>query len=125
MSTSSYAGKIQAFLYGCDMDRMLQGLLVELIFGNMGVEIPTYVRIDDSDASYRVDSVNTVTNGKRLNGLLASNIEESGRYSWLGVGYIPGDINTSDGQTKSLSSANLRNTLETIFPEYRRKKEIN
>ena len=30
---------------------------------------------------------------------------------WLGVGDIPGDINTSDGLAKSLSSVNLRNLL--------------
>ena len=39
-----------------------QGLLAELIFGNMGVAIPTYVRNDNSDAAYQVGSVNTVTN---------------------------------------------------------------
>ena len=30
---------------------------------------------------------------------------------WLGVGYIPGDLNTSGSTTKSMSSANLRSLL--------------
>ena len=47
---------------------MLQVLLEELMFGYMGADIPTYVRDDNSDASGQVDSVNTATNEKRLNG---------------------------------------------------------
>ena len=39
----------------------VKGLLAELMFGNMGSEIPTYVRSDNSDSSYQVDSVNTST----------------------------------------------------------------
>ena len=34
--SSSYAGGIKALFYGFDIDRMLKGLLGELIFGNMG-----------------------------------------------------------------------------------------
>ena len=30
---------------------------------------------------------------------------------WLGVGYIPGGLNTSDGLAKSMSSANLRSLM--------------
>ena len=30
---------------------------------------------------------------------------------WLSVGYIPGDLDTSDGMTKSMASINLRNLL--------------
>ena len=30
---------------------------------------------------------------------------------WLSVGYTPGDLNTSDGMTKSMTSINLRNLL--------------
>ena len=66
--TSSYAGEIQASFYGFDMDRMLKCLLAELMFANMSVEIPTYVRNDNSDGAYQVDSVNTATGEKRLNG---------------------------------------------------------
>ena len=47
---------------------MLKGLLGELTFGNTGSEIPKYVRIDNSDVSHRVDSENTATTAKRLNG---------------------------------------------------------
>ena len=64
---------IQALFYGFDMTRILEGLLAELRFWNLGVEIPTYVRSDNADAVYRVDSANTATDEKRLNGLLESN----------------------------------------------------
>ena len=71
--TSSYAGEAPSLFYGADMARMLKGLLAELIFGNVGSEMPTYARCDNSGASYQVDSANTVTSGKRLNGLLDRN----------------------------------------------------
>ena len=48
------------------MVRVLKGLLAELMYGNMGAEIPTYVRSDNSDAAYRVDSANTETNAKTI-----------------------------------------------------------
>ena len=80
--------------YGFDMDRMLKGLLADLLFGNIGLEIPTYVRNDNSTAAYQVDSANTVTNAKHLNGLPESNrgirekqLAECWLYSW-GFGYI-------------------------------------
>ena len=72
--TYSYAGGIQALFYGSDMARAMKCLLEELIFGNMGPGIPTYVRSDNTDALYQVDSANTATNEKRLNGLLESNM---------------------------------------------------
>ena len=56
--------------YGFDMAMMLKGLLAELMFANVGVEIPTYVRNDNSDAVYQVDSINTAGNEKRVNGFL-------------------------------------------------------
>ena len=96
---------------------MLKGLLSELTSGYMGLEIPPYARNDNSDASYHVDSAHTVTNEKRLNGLLGSNgllesnIEEAEQNNWLVVGYIPGGINTSDGLSKSLSSVDTANLL--------------
>ena len=55
--------------------------------------------------------MNTVTNEKRLNGFLESNREELLLNPWLGVGYIPGGLNTSDSMTKSMSSVNLRSLL--------------
>ena len=61
--TSSYAGEIKALRYGFDMARMLRGILAELRFGNMGAEIPTYVRYDNSDAVSQAGSVNTMTSG--------------------------------------------------------------
>ena len=62
VSASSYAGKTQALFYGFDVARMSKGLLSELMFGTMGVAIPTYVRNDNSDTVYQVEPSNTVTN---------------------------------------------------------------
>ena len=62
VATSSFAGEIQAVFYGFDMARTLKGLMAELIFGNIGVRIPTFARNDNSAVLYQVDSVNTVTN---------------------------------------------------------------
>ena len=55
------------------MDRMLKGLFGELMFANIGVGIPAYVRNDNSEAAYQVDAVNTAPNEKRPNGFLESN----------------------------------------------------
>ena len=73
------------------MDRMLNGVLSELLFGNVGVEIPTYLRSDNSTVLYQVDSVNIITNGWRLNGFLERNREELEQSNWLGICYIQGD----------------------------------
>ena len=67
------------------------------------MEIPTYVRNDNSDAVYQVDSSNTVTSGKRLNAFLDNNREEIEKNNRLIAGYIHGDINTPCGLAKSLS----------------------
>ena len=48
------------------MARMSKGLLTELLFGNIGVEIPTYVRDDNSKVVYQVDPAETVTNAKEF-----------------------------------------------------------
>ena len=86
-------------------------MLAELLFENVGCSINTYARNYNSGAVYHMDSMNTVANEKRLNGLLESNREELLLNPWLGVGYIPGELNTSDSMTKSMSSANLRSLL--------------
>ena len=86
-------------------------MLAELLFGNVGCSINTYVGNDNSDAVYHMDSMNTVANEKRLNGFLESNREQLLLNPWLGVGYIPGELNTSDGLAKSMNSANLRSLL--------------
>ena len=70
--------------------------------------------------AYQIDSVNTVTNEKRLNGFLERNRAELERNDWLVVGYIPGNLNTPDGLTKAISSASLRslingNTLRSLL----------
>ena len=104
--TSSFAGEIQAVFYGFDMARMLKGLTAELLFGNLGAEIPTYVGNDNSASVYQVDSVNTVTNKKRLNNFLGGNREELENTERLSIGYIPGGMNTSDGLIKSMTGLN-------------------
>ena len=89
--------------------------------------ITTYVRNDNSDEVYQVDSANTVNNAKRLNGLLERNRADLEQNNWLGVWYNPEDINTSYGITGSLSSANIRNLLASNIPRIvpgARKKEI-
>ena len=64
------------------MARMSKSLLAGLMFWNIGMEIPTYVRGDNSDALYQVDSVNTATNEKRLNGFIERNREEIEQNNW-------------------------------------------
>ena len=56
------------------------------------VGIPTYVRNANSTAAYHVDSANTVTNAKRLNGFLESNREELERGNWVSIGYGHGGV---------------------------------
>ena len=46
------------------MARVLKDLSAELLFVDIVVEIPTYVRNDNSTVLYQVDSVNKVTNEK-------------------------------------------------------------
>ena len=62
-TTSRFARGISSF-FGIDMARAMKGLFSELIFGNMAVSIPTYVRNDNSAAAYQVGTLNAVTNGK-------------------------------------------------------------
>ena len=78
--------------YGFDMASMLKCLLSELTLGNIGAEIPTYVRNDNSGALYLVDTRNTAISGKRPNGILESNREAIYRNNWLILGYITGDV---------------------------------
>ena len=73
VTTSKEAGEIQAVFYGCDMAMMLKGLLSDLLFGNIGVEIPTYVRNDNCTLLYHVESAKSVSSGKRPNVFLETN----------------------------------------------------
>ena len=59
-TTSTCAGEIRSLFYGIDMAMAMEGLLEELIFGNTGVGIPTYVHSGSSDALYQAGSANTV-----------------------------------------------------------------
>ena len=98
-------GNVLRFRHGQDVERHVSRTNV----WEFGAEIPTDVRNDNSDASYQVGSVNTVTSAKRPNGFLESNKEELDQNDWLIVGYIHGTMSASGGQTKTLSSANMRN----------------
>ena len=71
------------------MARLLKGLLAGLTLRNIGVEITTYVRNDNSEAAHQSDSVNTATSEKRRNGFVGSNMGVWGN-DWMGVGYIWG-----------------------------------
>ena len=64
VTTSKEAGVIQAVFYGVDMARVLEGLLGELLFGNIGVAIPTYVRNDNYKILQQAESAKTLSNGK-------------------------------------------------------------
>ena len=99
---------------------MLKGLIAGILFGNLWVEIPTYVRNDNSEVVYQAHSINTVTNAKRLNNFLESNrgFENTER---LSIGYIPGGMNTTDGLTKSATGVKLRRLINgNIFPNSNR-----
>ena len=109
-------GEIQALFYGFDAARFIKEMLAELLFGNVGCSINTYVRNDNSDAVYHMGSMNTVTNEKRLNGFLESNMEELLLNPWLGVGYIPGGLDTFDGLAKSMSSESKKFACGKYFP---------
>ena len=88
--------------------------------------IPTYVRSDNSDAARQVDSANTVTNGKRINGIPESNREEPGG-QMVECGVYHGGINTPFGLAKSLSIVNLGNLIDGnmfLIATEARKKEI-
>ena len=61
-------------------------LLLLLLFWEIWVELPAYVRNDNSAAVYQVDTANTVTDGDRLNGSPKSNREELDRNNWLSTG---------------------------------------
>ena len=63
MATSSFDGGFKLF-FGFDMARALGGLMDEILFGNIGIKIPTYVRNGNSTVVYQVGSASTVTNAK-------------------------------------------------------------
>ena len=74
---SKESGVIQQFFYVFDMARMLKGLLPELLFGNIGVELPTYVRNNNYKILQQAESTKSVSLGKRPNGLLEREIEKN------------------------------------------------
>ena len=85
VTTSKESGVIKTVFYGFDMDRMLKGILEELLFGNIGVEISTYVRSDNFKILQQVESVKSVSKEKRLSGFFESNREELENNHWLNL----------------------------------------
>ena len=55
-----YTGCLLWFRHGHDV----KGLLAELLFGNIGVEIPTYVRNDNYKILQQVEPMKTVSGEK-------------------------------------------------------------
>ena len=111
VATSSVAGEIHAAFYGFDMDGALKGLLTELLFGNIGVAIPTYVRSNNSTVVHQIDSAGAVTNAKRLNRFLESDREEIEQNDRRIIGYIPGGLNTAGELANAKPSKILRMLL--------------
>lgn len=86
---------------------MFMAILIELLYGNEAVDIPTYVGRGNSDALYRVVSINSVAREKRLKGFLESNIVELFARRRLRMGCAPGKLNASNASPKSPPSDNL------------------
>ena len=92
------------------MEGMLNGVLSEILFGNIGAGIPSYVRNDNADAACQLDSANTVDNEKRINSFVESN-RGSRKQQMVDRAVYPGGINTPDGLTKRLYNVNLGNSI--------------
>ena len=107
------------------MAMALKVLFSELLLWYIGVAIPTYVRNCYADAAWHVDSANTLTNAKRLNGFLR--VIGGRKEQMVESGVYPGDTNTPDVLPNSLYSVNLGDllagdTFRIVTEE--RKKEI-
>ena len=105
VSTSSYAGDARIVL------RLRHGQNVKADIISVTIRkyrriVPTYVRNDNSDSAYQVETAATVTNERRINGLLESNRGDR-KAQMVESGIYPGNINPPDGLTKSLSIFNL------------------
>ena len=55
----------------------------------------------------RVHSINSVTNGRRSNGFLESNREESGTNPWLALSRIMGPLGISDEMDKTTTRSKI------------------
>ena len=110
-TTSKESGVIQAVFYGFDMARMLKGLLGELLFGNIGVVISTYVRNDNFKIPQQVEYIKSVSGEKRLKCFFESNREELPNNPRLNLGYTPKRLNISGDLTNDTSHQVLRRLL--------------
>ena len=100
------------------MARMLKGLLAELVFGNIGVGVSTYVRRDNLKILRQVGSPKSVSAEKRLNGFSESNRGELGNNPWLNLWYIQKELNIAGNLTKDTSPQMSRRLLNgNIFHE--------
>ena len=115
VATSSYAGEIQAVFYCFDAARFLKSLSPVLLFGNEGAGVETRVRSDNSSFVENAHSINSVTNGRRLNGLQRSNMEGIDLNEWLSLAHMPVGLSISDELTKSISQTKLITLISTIL----------
>ena len=131
LTTTKEYGAIQAVFYGFDMARMLKGLLAELVFGNIGVGVSTYVRRDNLKILRQVGSPKSVSAEKRLNGFSESNRGELGNNPWLNLWYIQKELNIGGDLTKDTSPQILRRLLngnishERVAKSRRKEKDLN
>ena len=96
---------------------ILKGLLAELIFGNIGVEILTYVRNDNLKILQQVGSIKSVSEKKRLSGFFESNRGELENDPWLNLGYVNKRLNISGNLTKDTAPQILRRLLNGNIPQ--------
>ena len=98
ISTSSYAGEIQAAFRGLDTPRFLKSTLSEFLFGNGSIEIETRIRNDNSSDVEHVHPIKSVTQERRLNGTRERNREEYGTKPRLALSHItpPPPLNITD-----------------------------
>ena len=69
--------------------------------------IGTGIRRDNSSVAEHVHPISSVTEGRRLNGLLESNREELGNNAWLDLSHIMGGLGISD----EMANATTQNKL--------------
>ena len=106
----------------------LKGILAELLFGNIGVEILTYVRNDNLQMLQQVGSVKSASGG-RYEWFFESNREELENNPLVNLRYVHKRLNISGNLTKDTSPQILRrlsngNTPPRKFRKPKEKKRI-
>ena len=104
-SAASYAGAIQYAFRGFDASRFLKSTPEELLFGNENADIATIIRNDNSSVVQNAHSINSVTKGRILNGILESNREGPDINKWVALPRITGGLNIPDEMAKTATRA--------------------